>query len=85
MEKEKLEEEMEISYYRASRAKKALTYLGFILTCGILRLIYHFKPCWYLYSTSVLCNKKEAQTILIQVMFCKYVLCLNIELSSSMS
>ncbi|KAF7283519.1 polyamine-transporting ATPase 13A3-like [Rhynchophorus ferrugineus] len=67
MEKEKLEE-MEVSYYKASRAKKALTYLGFILTCGILRLIYHFRPCWYLYSTSVLCNKKEAETILIEDM-----------------
>ncbi|XP_050315902.1 polyamine-transporting ATPase 13A3 isoform X2 [Anthonomus grandis grandis] len=59
------DDEMEIFYYRTSQVRTALTYLGFVLTCGILRLVYHWIPHLYLFSTSVSCGIEEAEKILI--------------------
>ncbi|CAG9767851.1 unnamed protein product [Ceutorhynchus assimilis] len=59
------DDEMEIFYYRTSSVKTAITYLGFILTCGILRLVYHWIPHLYLISTCVKCKISDAEKILI--------------------
>ncbi|XP_030755212.1 probable cation-transporting ATPase 13A3 [Sitophilus oryzae] len=59
------DDQMEIHYYRTSRAKTALTYLGFVLTCGLLRLFYHWVPRLYLFSTSVNCKINQAEKILV--------------------
>lgn len=61
------EDQMEIFYYRSSPVKTALTYLGFVLTLGILRLVYHWIPHLYLFSTSVSCKIGDADKILIVV------------------
>lgn len=61
------DDQMEIYYYKPSQVKTALTYVGFILTCGLLRLIYHWEPHLYLYSTCVNCRINEAEKILIVV------------------
>ncbi|XP_060532708.1 polyamine-transporting ATPase 13A3 isoform X2 [Cylas formicarius] len=63
------DDQMEIYYYRSSRIKTAFTYFGFILTCGILRLIFHWIPHLFLYSTSVSCKVYEAEKILIVELF----------------
>lgn len=67
------DDQMEIFYYKPSQVKTALTYVGFILTCGLLRLIYHWEPHLYLYSTCVNCRINEAEKILIVVRFLKSV------------
>ncbi|KAH1018274.1 hypothetical protein HUJ05_006079 [Dendroctonus ponderosae] len=59
------EDQMEIFYYRSSPVRTALTYLGFVLTLGILRLVYHWIPHLYLFSTSVSCKIGDAEKILI--------------------
>ncbi|XP_066144609.1 polyamine-transporting ATPase 13A3-like [Euwallacea fornicatus] len=59
------DDEMEIFYYRISQVKTALTYLGFVFTCGLLRLIYHWVPHLYLLSTCVNCKINEAEKMLI--------------------
>lgn len=61
------DDEMEIFCYKRCRIKTALTYLLFILTVGVARLIYHWVPQWYLYSTSVRCKVAEAEKILVLV------------------
>ncbi|CAH0549371.1 unnamed protein product [Brassicogethes aeneus] len=59
------DDEMEIFCYKSSKIKTTLTYLFFVLTAGILRLLYHWIPYLYLYSTSVRCKIQEAETILV--------------------
>ncbi|XP_044764147.1 polyamine-transporting ATPase 13A3-like isoform X2 [Coccinella septempunctata] len=58
-------DEMEINGYRRNKFKTALTYISFVLTLGISRLIFHWMPHWYLYATSSICSVTQAQSILV--------------------
>lgn len=61
------DDQFEICGYKTSTIKTALTYSFIFLTAGILRLIYHWVPHWFLKSTAVPCPIKQAQYILITV------------------
>ncbi|KAJ8972853.1 hypothetical protein NQ317_010276 [Molorchus minor] len=59
------DDEMQLCCYKRSQVRTAVTYLSFILTGGILRLVFHWIPLWYLYATSLKCKIEEAEKILI--------------------
>lgn len=61
------DDQIEICGYKKSTIKTTLTYTFIILTVGILRLIYHWVPHWFLKSTCVPCHVKQAQYILVTV------------------
>uniref|UniRef100_A0A915JP68 Cation-transporting ATPase n=1 Tax=Romanomermis culicivorax TaxID=13658 RepID=A0A915JP68_ROMCU len=57
---------MQIWSYRNSKPKLLLTYALSILTCGLVRLIFHWKPTWRIALTCYGCSLKEAELILIR-------------------
>lgn len=61
------DDEMKVYCYKLSKVKTFVTYLMFFLTCGILRLIFHWIPHWFLYATSDKCDINEAEKVLITV------------------
>ncbi|KAJ8958055.1 hypothetical protein NQ318_002065 [Aromia moschata] len=65
------DDEMRLCCYKKSKLKTAVTYVGFILTGGILRLVFHWIPIWYLFATSDKCKIDEAETILITEIYNK--------------
>ncbi|KAK6639831.1 hypothetical protein RUM43_008106 [Polyplax serrata] len=67
-EKEQLklgDEDMEVYGYRKNYFLYFLTWLFIILTCGILRLVFHWCPHWMLLSTHVRCGLNRATAVLI--------------------
>lgn len=61
------DDQIEICGYRKSTFRTALTYTLIFLTAGILRLVYHWVPRWFLKSTCIPCHVKQAQYILVTV------------------
>ncbi|KAJ8921226.1 hypothetical protein NQ315_013698 [Exocentrus adspersus] len=65
------DDEMQLYCYKRSTLKTIVTYLGFILTGGVLRLIFHWIPHWYLLMTSDRCRIDEAEQLLITEIYNK--------------
>lgn len=63
------DDEMEIAGYRRSNARTALTWMCFVLTLGMLRLIMHWWKHWLLLATHVKCTLEEAEKLLITEQF----------------
>lgn len=61
------DDEMEIFFFKTSKIKIVITYLVTVLTCGILRLIFHWIPHWYIFATCLKCPINEAEKVLIKV------------------
>lgn len=61
------DDHVEICGYRSCPLRTALTYAFIVLTGGVLRLVYHWVPHWFLKSTSVPCPVPQAQYILVTV------------------
>jgi hypothetical protein len=64
------DDEMEICCFKTSTIKIVFTYLVTVLTGGILRLIFHWIPHWYVFATCNKCSIGEAEKILIKVQNC---------------
>lgn len=90
------DEFMEIWGYRPNLGRSILTWLGYIFTVGILRLIFHWYPALRLKSTYEKCSLKEATKLLIVDSFqgkyksyfvkdIKYISCCDIRLSNQHS
>ncbi|KAF5395502.1 hypothetical protein PHET_11942 [Paragonimus heterotremus] len=56
-----------ITGYSVSYSRTALVYIFYILTCGLLRLVFHWCPRWMLRSTHTVCPLSEAHKVLIKV------------------
>lgn len=56
---------LDIEGYTRSRARSALTYLGIVLTLGLLRLYFFWKPHLMLKATHRKCPLKHASKILV--------------------
>uniref|UniRef100_A0A8D9BL32 Cation-transporting ATPase n=2 Tax=Cacopsylla melanoneura TaxID=428564 RepID=A0A8D9BL32_9HEMI len=59
------EDEMEIFGYRKCMAKCILTWILYLLTLGILRLVFHWYPQWQLYFTHQRCELLLSEKVLI--------------------
>ncbi|EFA04812.1 polyamine-transporting ATPase 13A3 isoform X2 [Tribolium castaneum] len=63
------DDEMEICCFKTSKIKIVFTYLATVLTGGILRLIFHWIPHWYVFATCNKCAITQAEKILIKEIF----------------
>ncbi|KAK6965762.1 cation-transporting ATPase 13A3 [Biomphalaria glabrata] len=61
-----LEDEMEISAYKLKRIKLYATFVGYVLTCGILRLVFYWLPHWMLKATHSPCPLVKAEQIMLK-------------------
>ncbi|XP_065171790.1 polyamine-transporting ATPase 13A3-like isoform X2 [Atheta coriaria] len=59
------DDELRLCGYRPTALRSCLTYAGIILTCGFLRLFYHWLPHLYLKSRCVPCDVTAADFVLI--------------------
>ncbi|EEB12615.1 cation-transporting ATPase fly, putative [Pediculus humanus corporis] len=59
------DEDMEVHGYRKHYCLYFFTWFMIIITCGILRLIFHWCPHWMLLATHVRCGLHRASTVLI--------------------
>ncbi|CAH8487024.1 unnamed protein product [Schistosoma turkestanicum] len=57
---------VDITGYSLSRVRAAFTYIGIILTCGLLRLVFHWFPHWMLKCTNKKCALINAEKILVK-------------------
>ncbi|XP_056421386.1 probable cation-transporting ATPase 13A5 isoform X2 [Hyla sarda] len=60
------ENEMEIFGYKSERWRKVLCFLGYILSIGLLRLFFYWKPELDVWCHCVPCNLADADTVLLQ-------------------
>ncbi|KAH8860139.1 putative cation-transporting ATPase 13A3 [Schistosoma japonicum] len=57
---------VEITGYSLSRLRTILVYAGIVLTCGLLRLVFHWFPHWMLMCMNKKCSLMEAEKILVK-------------------
>jgi cation-transporting P-type ATPase 13A2 len=62
----------EIWGYHRSRFYTFLTYMGYLLTGGILRLVFHWLPHWQLYATHRRCPLPVGNQVLIMDQYKRY-------------
>ncbi|XP_028925229.1 probable cation-transporting ATPase 13A4 [Ornithorhynchus anatinus] len=60
------ENEMEIFGYQTQRFRKALCIAGCILSCGILPLLFYWRPAWNVWANCIPCTLQEADVILLR-------------------
>ncbi|BFZ22994.1 hypothetical protein BsWGS_26032 [Bradybaena similaris] len=60
------DDQMEIIGYKSHRLKKAATYLAYIMTLALLRLLFHWLRNLMLYSSYVVCSLPEAEKVLLK-------------------
>ncbi|XP_038605005.1 probable cation-transporting ATPase 13A4 [Tachyglossus aculeatus] len=60
------ENEMEIFGYQTQRFRKALCLAGYILSCGILPLVFYWRPAWNVWAKCIPCTLQEADVILLR-------------------
>ncbi|XP_055864481.1 polyamine-transporting ATPase 13A3-like [Biomphalaria glabrata] len=59
------EDQMEIVPYRINKCKVYLTYIGYFLTCGVVRLVLYWLPYLMLWATHSKCSLAKAEKILL--------------------
>nr|XP_018909882.1 PREDICTED: probable cation-transporting ATPase 13A5 isoform X2 [Bemisia tabaci] len=59
------EDQMEVYGYASSFIRKMSIWILMCLTCGIVRLVFHWWPEWMLYATHRRCPLNEAEKILV--------------------
>ncbi|CAH8492371.1 unnamed protein product [Heterobilharzia americana] len=57
---------VEITGYSLSRPRTVIVYIGIVLTCGLLRLVFHWFPHWMLMCMNKKCSLLQAQKILVK-------------------
>ncbi|KFP29529.1 putative cation-transporting ATPase 13A4, partial [Colius striatus] len=60
------ENEMEIFGYKTQGCRKALCIAGYILSCGALLLLFHWKPEWDVWANCTRCSLEEADVVLLR-------------------
>uniref|UniRef100_A0A6I8PGW4 Cation-transporting ATPase n=1 Tax=Ornithorhynchus anatinus TaxID=9258 RepID=A0A6I8PGW4_ORNAN len=56
----------EIFGYQTQRFRKALCIAGCILSCGILPLLFYWRPAWNVWANCIPCTLQEADVILLR-------------------
>uniref|UniRef100_A0A6I8P468 Cation-transporting ATPase n=1 Tax=Ornithorhynchus anatinus TaxID=9258 RepID=A0A6I8P468_ORNAN len=59
-------EGLEIFGYQTQRFRKALCIAGCILSCGILPLLFYWRPAWNVWANCIPCTLQEADVILLR-------------------
>ncbi|GFO45210.1 cation-transporting ATPase, partial [Plakobranchus ocellatus] len=60
------EDQMEISGYRVSGVRKLLTWLGYVLTCGTLRLLFYWLPHLQVWLQCRPCRLADADRVVLR-------------------
>ncbi|TFK00935.1 Thioredoxin domain-containing protein 11 [Platysternon megacephalum] len=60
------ENEMEIFGYKTQGCRKAMCIAGYILSCGVLRLVFYWKPAWDVWANCIPCSLQEADVTLLR-------------------
>ncbi|XP_077204101.1 putative cation-transporting ATPase 13A4 isoform X2 [Paroedura picta] len=60
------EAEMEIFGYKTHGFRKALCIAGSVLSCGVLLLVFYWKPAWDVWASCVPCDLQEADVVLLR-------------------
>ncbi|CAH8522820.1 unnamed protein product [Schistosoma haematobium] len=63
---------VDITGYSFSHLRTTFVYTGFVLTCGLLRLVFHWFPHWMLMCMYNKCALMEAEKILVQDIYGVY-------------
>uniref|UniRef100_A0A670KIZ9 Cation-transporting ATPase n=1 Tax=Podarcis muralis TaxID=64176 RepID=A0A670KIZ9_PODMU len=59
------EAEMEMFGYKTEVCRRALCLAGYILSCGVLLLLFYWKPEWDVWANCVPCDLEEADVVLL--------------------
>ncbi|XP_012410183.1 probable cation-transporting ATPase 13A5 [Trichechus manatus latirostris] len=62
------ENELEAFGYRSHTVRSALCFIASVLTCGVLLLVFYWRPQWRVWATCVPCPLQEADTVLLRTM-----------------
>ncbi|KAM6442415.1 putative cation-transporting ATPase 13A4 [Liasis olivaceus] len=60
------EAEMEIFGYKTQGVRRALCLAGYLLSCGGLLLLFHWKPEWDVWANCLPCSLEEADVVLLR-------------------
>ncbi|KAK4878700.1 hypothetical protein RN001_011206 [Aquatica leii] len=63
------DDQMEVCGYKKNKLRLTVTYFFVVLTCGLLRLLFHWVPHWLLKATCVPCPVTEAEQVLITELY----------------
>lgn len=73
------DDQMEVYGYCRSPCLSAITWFFIIVTCGLLRLFFHWTPHWWLFATHKQCGLETAQKVLLVEEFQKKHKCYHVK------
>ncbi|KAJ8784446.1 hypothetical protein J1605_008290 [Eschrichtius robustus] len=62
------ENELEVFGYQTQNLRRALCLITSMLTCGVLLLLFYWKPQWRVWANCIPCSLQEAETIFLRTM-----------------
>nr|XP_022902834.1 probable cation-transporting ATPase 13A3 isoform X1 [Onthophagus taurus]XP_022902836.1 probable cation-transporting ATPase 13A3 isoform X1 [Onthophagus taurus] len=65
------DDEMDVCGYKTSPIRSTITYFLILITAGLLRLVFHWVPHWYLKARAIQCRVAEAEYVLITELYNK--------------
>ncbi|XP_053246859.1 probable cation-transporting ATPase 13A5 isoform X2 [Podarcis raffonei] len=60
------EDELDIFGYKTKGCRRALCLAGYVLSCGVLLLLFYWKPEWDVWANCVPCDLEEADVVLLR-------------------
>ncbi|XP_033006828.1 probable cation-transporting ATPase 13A5 [Lacerta agilis] len=60
------EDELDIFGYKTKGCRRALCIAGYVLSCGVLLLLFYWKPEWDVWANCVPCDLEEADVVLLR-------------------
>ncbi|KAM6223933.1 putative cation-transporting ATPase 13A5 [Rhynchocyon petersi] len=60
------ENELEVFGYHSRTLRRVLCFVASVLTCGVLWLLFYWKPHWKVWANCVSCPLQEADTVLLR-------------------
>uniref|UniRef100_G3TGK7 Cation-transporting ATPase n=1 Tax=Loxodonta africana TaxID=9785 RepID=G3TGK7_LOXAF len=60
------ENELEVFGYRSHTLRSALCFIASVLTCGVLWLVFFWRPQWRVWTNCIPCPLQEADTVLLR-------------------
>nr|KAF6473242.1 ATPase 13A5 [Rousettus aegyptiacus] len=60
------ENELEVFGYRTQNLRRALCLTASVLTCGVLPLVFYWRPQWRVWANCIPCPLQEADTVLLR-------------------
>ncbi|XP_007946209.1 probable cation-transporting ATPase 13A5 [Orycteropus afer afer] len=56
----------EVFGYQSQTLRSALSFIASVLTCGVLLLVFYWRPQWRVWATCISCPLQEADTVLLR-------------------